>query len=149
MPYKIKGKCIYKKDTGKKVGCTKGSVKKYMKALHANVKESLDTSHAGDLKFVGLKHSKDKTKARTEYSCSDGKHTLQLFFDTQGGGDFAYGKILPQGIKFEDPSEQSILDPEQIEMAAQDSYDKLGSQSSDDSMQFESLFNKVMNAEKE
>lgn len=41
MPYKIKGKCIYKKNTGKKVGCTKGSVKKYMKALHSNVKENI------------------------------------------------------------------------------------------------------------
>ena len=47
MPYKIKGKCIYKKDTNKKVGCTTGSVKKYMKALHANVKESLDEIPAG------------------------------------------------------------------------------------------------------
>lgn len=37
MPYKIKGKCIYKKDTGAKVGCTKGDVHKYMAALHANV----------------------------------------------------------------------------------------------------------------
>jgi hypothetical protein len=37
MPYKAKGKCIYKKDTGKKVGCTKGSVEKYLAALHANV----------------------------------------------------------------------------------------------------------------
>ena len=42
MPYKIKGKCIYKKDTGKKVGCTTGSVEKYMNALHANIKESFD-----------------------------------------------------------------------------------------------------------
>jgi len=41
MPYTIKGKCIYKKDTGKKVGCTKGSVKKYMAALHSNVKEDI------------------------------------------------------------------------------------------------------------
>ena len=40
MPYKVKRKCIYKKDTGKKVGCTKGSVKKYLAALHANVDES-------------------------------------------------------------------------------------------------------------
>lgn len=40
MPYKIKGKCIYKKRTGKKVGCTKGSVKKYLAALQANVQES-------------------------------------------------------------------------------------------------------------
>jgi len=36
MPYKVKGKCVYKKDTNKKVGCTKGSVKKYLSALHAN-----------------------------------------------------------------------------------------------------------------
>lgn len=42
MPYKIKGKCIFRKDTGKKVGCTKGSVKKYLGALHANVKESTE-----------------------------------------------------------------------------------------------------------
>lgn len=42
MPYFAKGKCVYKKDTGKKVGCTDGSVKDYMAALHANVKESFD-----------------------------------------------------------------------------------------------------------
>lgn len=40
MPYKAKGKCVYKKDTGKKVGCTKGSVKKYLAALHANVPDA-------------------------------------------------------------------------------------------------------------
>ena len=39
MPYTAKGKCVYRKDTGKKVGCTKGSVKKYLAALHANVKD--------------------------------------------------------------------------------------------------------------
>jgi len=42
MPYVARGKCIYRKDTGKKVGCTKGSVKKYMRALHANVKDSYE-----------------------------------------------------------------------------------------------------------
>lgn len=42
MPYKVKGKCVYKKDSGEKVGCTKGSVKKYLAALHANANESLD-----------------------------------------------------------------------------------------------------------
>ena len=40
MPYTAKGKCVYKKDTGKKVGCTKGSVKKYLAALHANVPDA-------------------------------------------------------------------------------------------------------------
>jgi len=42
VPYKTKGKCVYKKDTGKKVGCTKGSVKKYLAALHMNANESID-----------------------------------------------------------------------------------------------------------
>ena len=40
MPWKVRGKCVYKKDTGKKVGCTKGSVKKYLAALHINAHES-------------------------------------------------------------------------------------------------------------
>jgi hypothetical protein len=43
MPYKIdpkNKKCVIKVDTGKKVGCAKGSVKKYLAALHANIKES-------------------------------------------------------------------------------------------------------------
>ena len=44
MPYKSRGKCVYKKDTGKKVGCTTGSVEKYMRALHANVNESFDAA---------------------------------------------------------------------------------------------------------
>ena len=39
MPWKVRGKCIYKKDTGAKVGCTKGSVKKYLAALHINAHE--------------------------------------------------------------------------------------------------------------
>ena len=37
MPYKIKGQCVYKKDGGTKVGCTKGDVNKYLVALHTNV----------------------------------------------------------------------------------------------------------------
>ena len=40
MPYKVKGKCVYKEDSGKKVGCTKGSVKKYLAALHMHADES-------------------------------------------------------------------------------------------------------------
>ena len=43
MPYKVKGKCIYKKrpdgSAGTLVGCTKGDVKKYLQALYSNVKE--------------------------------------------------------------------------------------------------------------
>jgi hypothetical protein len=40
MPYKSKGKCVYKKTKegklGAKVGCTKGDVKQYLKALYAS-----------------------------------------------------------------------------------------------------------------
>ncbi len=40
MPYKAKGKCVYKSDSNKKVGCTDGPVKKYLAALHANVPDA-------------------------------------------------------------------------------------------------------------
>jgi cytochrome P450 len=40
MPYTVKGKCVYKKEDGSKVGCTKGSVNKYLGALHANANEN-------------------------------------------------------------------------------------------------------------
>lgn len=40
MPYKSKGSCVYKQTKdgklGAKVGCTKGSVKQYLKALYAS-----------------------------------------------------------------------------------------------------------------
>ena len=40
MPYKTKKvgnkTCVYKKHGGKKMGCTTGSPKKYLAALHAN-----------------------------------------------------------------------------------------------------------------
>ena len=42
MPYEVRGKCVYKKDGGAKVGCTKGSVKDYLAALHANANESVE-----------------------------------------------------------------------------------------------------------
>jgi len=41
MPYTVKGKCVYKKDTGKKVGCTEGDVNDYLATLHTNANEAL------------------------------------------------------------------------------------------------------------
>lgn len=42
MPYTRKGKCVFRKDTGKKVGCSKTTkkAKKYIRALHANVEDN-------------------------------------------------------------------------------------------------------------
>jgi len=63
MPYKVKGKCLYKKDTGAKVGCTNGSVKKYLAALHANANESItevNTLKGGKADKLSLQQIADK-----------------------------------------------------------------------------------------
>jgi hypothetical protein len=75
MPYTVKGKCIFKKDTGKKVGCTKGSVDKYLAALHANVDES---SLNENLNYVDM-FNKDFFLVRIPF-LSDYK-----FFDRKNG----------------------------------------------------------------
>ena len=71
MPYKTKGKCIYKKDTDKKVGCTTGSVKKYMSALHANIEESFDDVVARYLaEMMDTRNSSNVTGATTTTTAS-------------------------------------------------------------------------------
>ena len=69
MPYVAKGKCVYKRDTGKKVGCTKGPVSKYLAALHANAdegvqKEAYDTKMAPPLKISDLIKKLNEAKAK-------------------------------------------------------------------------------------
>ena len=68
MPYKIKGNCIYKKDTGKKVGCTKGSVKKYLAALHANVPDAKKNEIKSKLKEVLRRSLKESLLSETANS---------------------------------------------------------------------------------
>jgi hypothetical protein len=68
MPYKIKGNCIYKKDTGKKVGCTKGSVKKYLAALHANVTNEQKIQIKSKLKEVLRRSLKESLLSETANS---------------------------------------------------------------------------------
>lgn len=63
MPYTVKGKCVYKKDSGAKVGCTKGSVNKYLAALHANANESVtetNTIKGGKADKLSLQQIADK-----------------------------------------------------------------------------------------
>jgi len=93
MPYKIKGNCIYKKDTGKKVGCTKGSVKKYLAALHANVtneqkiqiknklKEVLRRSLKESLLSENAEFQKDNVKIKDELSKNHGINFEQFEID--------------------------------------------------------------------
>ena len=85
MPYKTKGKCVYKKDSGEKVGCTKGKVSKYLTALHANVKnENMDNKLKGGkadnltAKKIAKKFDVDvkDVKKQIEYgTCVECEHT--------------------------------------------------------------------------
>ena len=68
MPYKIKGNCIYKKDTGKKVGCTKGSIKRYLAALHANVTNEQKIQIKNKLKEVLRRSLKETLLSETANS---------------------------------------------------------------------------------
>lgn len=81
MPYKVKGKCVYKKDTGKKVGCTKGSVNKYLAALHINAKEATGSFKEYFAKVNAADGSQKDTDytvtSEGEYASSSGDNTTQ------------------------------------------------------------------------
>ena len=68
MPYKIVGKCIYNKDTGKKMGCTKGSVKRYLAALYANIPDAKKNEIKSKLKEVLRKSLKETLLSETANS---------------------------------------------------------------------------------
>jgi len=63
--YKTKGKCVYKKDTGKKVGCTDGDVEDYLQALYANVEdvkqENIEPELDEERKKAGTESSKESS----------------------------------------------------------------------------------------
>lgn len=44
MPYFTRENCVYKKENRKKIGCTDGSIKKYLAALQMHAHESKDKS---------------------------------------------------------------------------------------------------------
>jgi hypothetical protein len=67
MPYTYKKvgdkQCVYKKDSGAKVGCTNGSIKKYLAALYANADESVTEANnlkGGKADKLSLKQISDK-----------------------------------------------------------------------------------------
>lgn len=71
MPYKIKGKCIYKKDSGAKVGCTDGDVDKYLSALNINVNDAenkkLEEIRIFIKETINEKFSKNKSDKKDSY----------------------------------------------------------------------------------
>ena len=137
MPYTSRGKCIYKKGSGKKVGCTKGSVKKYLAALHANVinedgesnepnKNSIEKGYNSLKDFLndkkveasnvykiltsGTKLSKEDKKELVKFAITLGKTAIFLL----PGGSIpmlAYN-IINNKIKNQEPEE--IMESEEI-----------------------------------
>lgn len=156
MPYFTKEKCVYKKSTGKKVGCTEGSVKDYLAALHANVKDSVN--ECMDYKNVIV--TDNKTEASVYYTLTDDPSTeVALVFNLSPEADYAFGMIKDsKGTiqRFEDPLKakkmlsQYGIKPDDIERKGQESYeiieDELNQLKSDDGVKVESLkFNVLYN----
>lgn len=93
MPYKAKGQCVYKADTGKKVGCTKGPVKKYLAALHANVP---DAKHESTMKTPSP--SLDKVIKRIAKDVTDFQNYVDIDAPHDVTADTFYN-IVMQDIK--------------------------------------------------
>jgi hypothetical protein len=81
VPYIRKGKCVYRKDTGKKVGCseTVEEAKEYIKALYANADDEETFIHGvktvneelsfDELVNIILEKAKPKKKSKLRSKC--------------------------------------------------------------------------------
>ncbi len=176
MPYYSKGKCIYKKKSNKKVGCTKGPIKDYMAALHANVEESLNLSRTGsNLEFKNVRFpSKDAAVVTFHYISKKDSIDVSLIYksgrDTEETS-YSYGilkdlgDIHDKGIKFVNSqskefenfvnSKHIALSSQDIETAKQVGLEKIKSYFStnptldepfEESLEFESRFDALINA---
>jgi hypothetical protein len=164
MPYFTKNKCIYKKSTGKKVGCTKGSVKKYMKALHANVKESLNECY--DYKNTIITDDKSEAIVMFKLTKSPVPAEIGMVF-SMPDADYQYSIVRNLSTnmmhKFEDPNESVKLlksyglAPHDVENEMyQQAFEQIEKNQNDsnvddgvrvESLQFESLVAKILEKE--
>jgi len=79
MPYKVKGKCVYKKEDNSKVGCTKGgkSDKLSIKDIADKFKVSVDKIESQIKKGIGVEVEHTNDKIKTKY-CVDNKIKLKI-----------------------------------------------------------------------
>lgn len=99
MPYthrKVGSKnCVYKKTTGKKVGCTSGSLKKYLAALHINAHEESKTPSKITQKDViaGVRKSmpppSKSFKDKSKYSRKEFKSFKAFYKEDYAPGSYA------------------------------------------------------------
>ena len=166
MPYATKGQCVYKKDTGKKVGCTKGPVKKYLAALHANVEESLN--ECWELKNTVLTDGGHEATVFFNLTKAPGVE-LGLVYDTSDTSvppDYVHGVIRDLNSKsmhkFEDPNKAKQLlakygvKPKDVEhemyqqgveqIEAKQGANKIDDGVREESLDFEALAVKILNS---
>lgn len=163
MPYFTKNKCVYKKNTGKKVGCTKGPIKDYMAALHANVKESLNECY--ELKNAIIADGGHEASVIFKLTKAPGAE-LGLVF-SMPDADYQYGMIRDTNTKqmhrFDDPQKAKKmlkgygLTPEDVENEMyQQAYEQIEKQNVDnkvddgvriESFQFENLIARILEKE--
>jgi hypothetical protein len=176
MPYYSKGKCIYKKKSNKKVGCTKGPVENYMAALHANVEESLNLSRVGsNLEFKNVRFpSKDAAVVTFHYISKKDSIDVTLVYKSGRNAEeatYSYGvlkdlgDIHDKGIRFVNSQSKEFenfvnlkrvaLSSQDIETAKQVASEKIKSHFSanptldepfEESLEFESRFDALINA---
>ena len=93
MPYKAKGKCVYKKNKdgslGEKVGCTDGPVKKYLAALYASEDERKNEGR-DPKKGTG---KKPKGSGRRLYTDENPKDTVRIKFATPADARATVAKV--------------------------------------------------------
>lgn len=178
MPYYSKNKCVYKKDTNKKVGCTKGPVKKYLSALYAaTANESIETAAGSNLHFKNIRFPSKKLAIATYHYESKKDNVDVMVYYTLGKTaeetEYCHTEVKDNNdihskpISFEDPQSQELQEFSQskklnitendIETAGQDGFSRIEShfvepaeaeQSYEESFSFEPLFHSIVNEKK-
>ena len=137
MPYKAKGQCVYKKDTGAKVGCTKGDVNDYLAALHMHANESIKEENklvggkADNLSLedIAKKHkvSIDKIKEQVHKGIkvemehtNDTKKALEIVMDHLTEMSDYYDKLDKMENDNVDETDEKLIGGEADNMSAKD-----------------------------
>lgn len=99
MPYKYKKEgnryCVYNKNTNKKIGCTSGSIKKYLSALYANVPDSVK------------EELKEKIKNIIKEIINEQDNPLMISYTEQNTLQNVLNKNV--GLPFDDNEKRSVI----------------------------------------
>jgi len=108
MPYERKGKCVYKKSTGEKVGCsdTVAKAKKYIQALYASeLNENLLNTIISNKKMI----NKEKLREIIKNTLTQSLQEKKKFPDLTGDGKVTKADILKgRGVELKEGSKEYI-----------------------------------------